>query len=228
MKYNTRFNPTPCGPLHVGHLYMAMANADEAKRSGGTFTVRIDDTNEYWKHTLGKDLIDQHCSEYKQQLSLFMIIDKWERQSLMPTLREIRGNHSLFDTIEEQRWMNDKICEWIPDTNIHMYPYQPLFTAEKAIWDFYENINWLIRGEDIVTETALYQYLVDILGLPRVMHTYLPRLRAQGRKELRQGGFLLSKTLGNYQLQKQIDTFGMSGTLDYLKQSCVIYPENDF
>ncbi|MGY5875149.1 MAG: glutamate--tRNA ligase family protein [Candidatus Thorarchaeota archaeon] len=228
MKYNTRFNPTPSGELHLGHLFVAMVNHDEARRSKGTFAVRIDDSNQYWNHTLGKDLTDQYCAEYKQQLSFFLTIDRWERQSLMPTIQEIRGDHPLFDTLGEESWMNDKICEWIPDSNIHMYPYQPLLTVEKVLWDFYEGINWLIRGEDIVTETALYQHFVDILGLPRMIHTYLPRLRAEGREDLRQGGFNLSKTKGNYQLQKQIDYFGVEQTLEQLKQCCLIDPSSNF
>jgi glutamyl-Q tRNA(Asp) synthetase len=38
-----RFAPSPNGYLHLGHAYSALLNFDLAKRSGGTFLLRIED-----------------------------------------------------------------------------------------------------------------------------------------------------------------------------------------
>lgn len=39
----TRFAPSPTGNLHLGHVYSALFAADQAKRDGGTFLLRIED-----------------------------------------------------------------------------------------------------------------------------------------------------------------------------------------
>ncbi|MFW2541839.1 tRNA glutamyl-Q(34) synthetase GluQRS [Primorskyibacter sp. 2E107] len=39
----TRFAPSPTGPLHLGHAYSALLAHDAARRTGGTFVLRIED-----------------------------------------------------------------------------------------------------------------------------------------------------------------------------------------
>lgn len=41
----TRFAPSPTGPLHLGHAYSAMLAHDMARAAGGTFLLRIEDTD---------------------------------------------------------------------------------------------------------------------------------------------------------------------------------------
>lgn len=41
----TRFAPSPTGPLHLGHAYSAMLSHDMAMAAGGTFLLRIEDTD---------------------------------------------------------------------------------------------------------------------------------------------------------------------------------------
>lgn len=45
MKYNTRFAPSPTGMLHVGGVRTALFDYLAAKSSGGTFSLRIEDTD---------------------------------------------------------------------------------------------------------------------------------------------------------------------------------------
>ena len=42
----TRFAPSPTGSLHIGGLRTAMFNAMYAKKHGGTFVLRVEDTNQ--------------------------------------------------------------------------------------------------------------------------------------------------------------------------------------
>jgi len=41
----TRFAPSPTGPLHLGHAYSAILAHDMARRAGGTFLLRMEDTD---------------------------------------------------------------------------------------------------------------------------------------------------------------------------------------
>ena len=226
MKYNTRFNPTPTGSLHCGHLYMALVNANEAHCSKGNFVVRIDDTQPQWKYRTSKETVDKLCIEYHEQLSDFMIIDKWERQSEMPSPQEIMGYNPIFDFIPKPKWEYESVADWILDPDMPMYPYAPYLTIEKVVWDYCEGVNWLIRGEEIVTEASLYNFFIETLRLPFIRQSYLPKLRAGNRDNL--GSLLISKTFRNYKLQDQLDKFGIDKVLDYLKQSCLIDPDKDF
>ena len=233
MKWNTRFCPTITGAeLHVGHLYTALVNEREAHRSGGRFLIRIDDTQEYWKDQIG--LASRGIGErYISQIEMFMDVDKVEWQSEMPEPKRLIGKHQLniyntiFDNVEKEQMVYIQICDWIPDGDMQMYPYTSKYTFEKAMWDFYEGTNWLIRGEDLVSEAAFYAFFTTLFGLPWVMQTYLPRLRAENRQELRNTA-PISKKCGNYQLSKQITKLGVDGVMQNLKQSCLIDPEGDF
>lgn len=226
MKITTRFNPTPTGKLHVGHLYMALVNAVEAHLDGGTFIVRIDDTQDYWLYETGEKETRRLGEEYIEQIGLFTTIDRYEFQSKMPSIRRIMGDNKLLDEIPKQKWGYESICDWIGDPRMLMYPCAPPLTLEKVVWDFYDGIFWLIRGEDLLTEACLYNWFCIALELPIIRQTYLPRLRAGNRDQL--GSTYLSKTFKNYRLQDQIDKFGVDGTLYYLRQSCLIDPDDDF
>ncbi len=65
-----------------------------------------------------------------------------------------------------------------PYTTTAPYPYVPYYTAEKVVYDHQAHINLLIRGEDLLSEYALYQHFCDRFGFPRPKHIYLPRLMA--------------------------------------------------
>ena len=45
MSVVTRFAPSPTGRLHVGNIRTALHNALFARKNGGTFILRIDDTD---------------------------------------------------------------------------------------------------------------------------------------------------------------------------------------
>ena len=42
----TRFSPSPTGYLHIGGVYVAIIDADIALHSGGTYLLRIEDTDQ--------------------------------------------------------------------------------------------------------------------------------------------------------------------------------------
>lgn len=42
----TRFAPSPTGWIHVGNLRTALMNYLIARQNGGTFTLRLDDTDQ--------------------------------------------------------------------------------------------------------------------------------------------------------------------------------------
>jgi hypothetical protein len=118
----------------------------------------------------------------------------------------------------------DNLPEWTMYPDMEMYPYAPMLTLEKVVWDYMEGVRWLIRGEDLISEANLYSFFNDILGLPRVRQTFIPRLKTQQGGEL----FTVSKSFHIYQLCDQIKEYGANTVLELLKQSCLINPEGEF
>ncbi len=46
MNTRVRFAPSPTGPLHIGGLRTALFNYLEAKKKGGAFILRLEDTDQ--------------------------------------------------------------------------------------------------------------------------------------------------------------------------------------
>lgn len=218
---NTRFNPTTNGPLHLGHIYMVLVNAEEAWKSKGKFILRFDDNQRYWRDHIGDARTDQICSDILQDLQWLGIPpDRVIKQSEIeiPVACGLEKNLANVSTILRGRYFHDEV----PETKAPFvyYPYTPYYTLEKVWMDFDEGVNLLIRGQDLITEFALYSYFVDLLGLPRMKHVYLPRLRTQA------GEFCsLSKTAGNYKIQ-DLRSVGITPdqVFECLAESCLINP----
>jgi len=231
--YNTRFNPTISGPLHIGHLYIALVNATEAHCSGGNFIIRVDDTQPIWCHRFDQPLRDQYYAQYQEQMGRFMKVDTWHLQSQMPEAKDLMGERgiAILESLPKPHWYGTFTVMWAAHTDQLVWQYSPYLTAEKTIWDFWEGVNLLIRGDDLLTESNMYEHFVELFGLPRIPQVYIPRLMSPVADEVRtvdkiQEG--LSKTFGAYRLETQINEFGVEETLHLLKQSCLIDVEGEF
>jgi len=222
MKYNTRFNPTVSGELHLGHLYIALVNAHEAHSSGGKFILRIDDSQDDWTMRLGKKRIKYLIREYIKQLGEFVQLDQIDLQSYLlkekfpPTVSKVINK---IQPVLRYGYNPD----WSSHPEMVMYPYTPLFTAEKVYWDYEAGVNWLIRGDDLISEFSLYAHYMDLMGISQVLlrHTYIPRLRLPDNSEL-------SKTNGGYSIREALEVLGKEEILKRLRDWCLVDPEKDF
>jgi len=226
MKYNTRFNPTITGPLHIGHLYLALVNANEAHRTGGKFIVRADDTQDYWNHWIKKDQQDAYYEDYQEQLGLFMDVDIWARQSEMLTSREIIGDNPHLECLLPKNWGGMQKIEWRSNANMRVFQYEFSIVIEKVIWDYWQKVNLLIRGEDLITEAQFYEHLTFILRLPTIRQIYLPKLfTVDSQDNIRS---TISKSERTYSLETQLNAFGAEETLYLLRKACLIDPDGEF
>jgi len=225
MKYNTRFNPSISGALHIGHLYMALVNEAEAHRAGGKFIIRVDDMQEQINHWIKKDQRDKYYEEYQEQLSLFMDVDVWDLQSQMLTPVEIIGDNPLLKCLPEFLWASTETIEWRTNTDQRAFQYNLCFVVEKVIWDFWEGVTLLIRGEDLITESQLYEHITSVLRLPTIRQIYLPKLVSITLDDILPE---ISKSKKSYSLDTQINEFGIDRTLELLKKACLIDPDGEF
>jgi len=192
---NTRFNPTTNGPLHIGHLYVALVNEHEAHRHGDKFILRFDDNQFYHRWVTGGD-IPSICREMLDDLQWCgvhpdVVSSQSELQEKTERLLSKFGYHKR--GVLRHHWTH----AYLPETKSErMYPYVADYTAEKVIQDMIEGVSVLIRGVDLLSEFSLYNYFCDLWDIPIPKQVFLPRLRLQG-------GVLsdVSKTLGNCKIR---------------------------
>lgn len=192
IQQTTRLVPTVNGWLHLGHLMMALVNQTEARRSGGKFIVRFDDSQRAWNYMYTPAELETFKEGMKTDLGWCGINpDIWSSQSqLMPEVLQLAK--FLHYDIPADTYGDLEPIE-VVGYSMAFYPANERLTAEHVLMDHIEHINCVIRGFDLITETNAYKILANRLGLWRSRHVLLPRLDFPGD--------VVSKTQGNYKLK---------------------------
>ncbi len=198
---NTRFNPTPNGHLHLGHIYMILLNYHTAKKTNGKFIVRFEDSNLLEMEDFEKKKMNQYCKEIKEDLAWFGIkpdlytYGSKERDRNEKYLKKFK----ILNLVKTHRmWNSQKILPKVKNTRT--YPYTPHLTALKVVQDWKEECNLLIRGDDLVSEFSLYCHFCKLLNIPIPKFYYVPRLM-QGNKNKISELCNVEKTQGNFKLR---------------------------
>ncbi len=215
---NTRFNPTANGRLHLGHLYLVLLNYHAARQCGGRFIVRFDDDQPYWVDALGRQRMGEFCEAIKEDLGwMGLTPDLYSYESRERAANEefVRGLR-LLERGEDLGFPMPQItfCD-------RAYPYVPYLTAVKVAQDHREGCDCIIRGEDLVTEFALYCYFCRLLDVPIPKFYYVPKLTHEGA-DLTD----LSKTAGNFRIADfRCRGYSPADILRLLERSCLREPE---
>jgi glutamyl/glutaminyl-tRNA synthetase len=213
-----RLNPTSNGGMHLGHCYLALVNEYEAHKNGGKFVVRFDDNQLVWQLRLGVNVMAENCKRIKKEIEwLGVNVDRWTYQSKIEDVAHSRmtkfmGKFPVREVVQSCNWPE------VVGDSVPYYPYLAYITCEKVVMDFMDEVTLLIRGNDLLTEYALYEYFADLMGLPRIRQIFLPRLVYSDGSEL--AG--MSKTEGNCSIQELQQKGWTAGeVMELLKKSCL-------
>jgi len=188
---NTRFNPTVNGYLHLGHLYNILVNQAEARRSGGKFIFRFDDSQRYWnwKHGASVESFKWQMRDDMEWLGIEP--DAWSSQmEMMPQVERLAN---VLDYRLPTDTFNDYEGIEVVGSTTAYYPANERLTAEHVLMDQIEGITCLIRGMDLITEANAYKITACQFGFMRVRQVYIPRLIFAGD--------VVSKTAGCYKVK---------------------------
>jgi len=179
MRCNTRFNPTLNGYLHLGHLYNVLVNYHEAKRSGGSFHVRMDDNQRFWMWKSGFEI-----GEYGDGVIADLRWAGIEASYLSSQLDLAETAESLmrdeFNYKPRREDFTAPIGAEVIGMPFEFYPVSDKLTSEKVVFDFLEHVNLVIRGIDLLSEDCLYRYFVQKFRIPQPRMVYIPRLAFDG------------------------------------------------
>ncbi|MFH1354288.1 MAG: glutamate--tRNA ligase [bacterium] len=198
----TRIAPSPTGPLHVGTARVALFNELFARKTGGSFVVRIEDTDkERSEEKYVQDIID----------GLTWLGIEWDgeiaRQSERGDLYEAaikrlldngaayqeKGSQAVkFKVEEEEVSFNDLIRGeikvptdmWGGDFIIARTPQDPLYHLAVVVDDAAMGISHVIRGEDHISNTPRHILLQRALGYQEPQWAHLPLLLNEQRRKL--------------------------------------------
>lgn len=220
IKTVTRFNPSLTGPLHIGHAYICYVNETEAHLTDGTFIVRFDDLQRFWKYYMGGEGALRKCADgMKEDLDwLGVKVDQYLFESEIAEQVERIISEELFDKVLPIPFTYPLGPSVIGEIEQY-YPFTPDLTSRKVVMDICMGfVNHLIRGIDLISEYGLYQYFCHQYKIAPPKHTYIPRLSFPGQQ--------ISKTIGNM----KISEFREAGyTPEQLKRglavSCLIDPD---
>ena len=228
---SVRISPTVNGYAHIGHLVLALVN--DAHRDSGKLYLRFEDYQPHFRGLLGAERIEQFKSSFRTMLHWAGI--EFEEQSCRDILHLIKPcpaeahlnnflalagrNHPTHTPNNAKFYLN------VDDFEFH--PYFPVITWNRVIWDNNFDVDPVIRGVDLVSESSLYQFFASLLDLKFPCLAYIPHLMIQNSEGHRQK---LSKSRNQlpYQITEIMRHVSFEDALAVLKCCCLKETEGDF
>lgn len=209
MTVRTRFAPSPTGYLHVGGARTALFNWLFARRMGGVFILRVEDTDEArnteearqaifdglewlgmdWDEGPGKG---GPCGPYFQSERM-KIYDAWFEKLRAADRVYEDGGAWRFRFDRKPVTMNDLVCGEVtidyrdesntPDMVVRRSDGSYVFHFVNVVDDLEMGITHVIRGEDHLMNTPKHLQLIEAFGGTAPQYAHIPLiLNADGSK----------------------------------------------
>lgn len=207
-KVVVRMAPSPTGPLHVGTARTTLFNYLYAKKCGGKFIMRIEDTDK-----------ERSTKEFEQNILdglewLGLKYDEFYRQSertevYVSYVKKMIANGTAYisketpkeegDRAEVVRFKNpnkrvifedlirDKVefdTTELGDFVIAKSPEEPLYHLAVVVDDHEMGITHVIRGEDHISNTPRQILIQEAIGAKRPVYAHLPLMLDADRQKL--------------------------------------------
>src|SRR3989344_4979119 len=205
-KIVTRFPPSPTGLFHVGSARTALYNFLFARKNGGKFLLRIEDTDkersgpEFEKNIfdslswLGLDFdaevlkSSERTEIYREKMcelikngSAYVSEEKEGANREVVRFRNPGGKIKFQDLIRGEVEMNiSELGDFIIARNIN----EPLYHLAVVVDDFESKITHIIRREDHISNTPRQILLLEALGGKRPIYAHLPLVLAPDKSKL--------------------------------------------
>jgi glutamyl-tRNA synthetase len=203
MSVRTRFAPSPTGYLHVGGARTALFSYLYARKHGGAFVLRVEDTDEARNTQAARDAIFSGMSwlgldwdegegkggdygPYNQSERL-AIYDKWFNVLRAAGRVYEDGGAWRFRFERKPVTMQDLVCGEVtidyrdesntPDMVIRRSDGSYVFHFVNVVDDLEMKISHVIRGEDHLMNTPKHLQLFEALGAPAPKYAHIPLIQ---------------------------------------------------
>ncbi len=221
MSIRCRFAPSPTGNVHIGNMRAAIYNWLFARHNGGTFVLRVEDTDierstpeavqtvlnamDWLGLTIDEEPMYQttqratHLAAAEKLLASGRAykLDKGGTGKGEAVLFKMPGHDMTFrDEIKGQ--MNKGAAD-LPDFVIVRSDGNPVFHLANVVDDITQGITHVIRGDDHVENTFRHVALLEALGAPVPAYAHLPMIvNQQGKPYSKRDG---AAFVGDFQSQ---------------------------
>ena len=195
-----RFAPSPTGTLHIGGARTALYNWLVARRTGGAFVLRIEDTDR-----------ERSTEENVEQIydALRWLGLDWDEGPFSQAERGDRHREEIARLLDEEHAYHDEgaVRLRVPDegsTTVHdvirgeiVFEHQaiddfviarsdgsPLYNLAVAVDDRDMGISHVIRGADHISNTPRQLMILEALGSAAPVYAHLPLLHGTDGKKL--------------------------------------------
>ncbi len=200
MSVRTRFAPSPTGYLHVGGARTALFNYLFARKHGGTFVLRVEDTDDARNTQEARDAIFSGMrwlgldwDEGEGKGGDFGPYNQSERKENYDRWFEVlREKDRVYEDDGAWRFrferkpvtMHDLVCGEVtidyrdesntPDMVIRRSDGSYVFHFVNVVDDLEMQITHVIRGEDHLMNTPKHLQLFEALGAPAPLYAHIP------------------------------------------------------
>jgi len=207
-KPRVRFAPSPTGPFHVGAARSALFNYLFAQKYQGDFILRIEDTDlKRSKTKYEEDIINSlkwlglKWDEFYRQSERTKNYEKYLKK-LLDSGKAYYDEIIWFKTPKNKKIVfNDLIrgkvefdSGLLGDISIAKDLKTPLYNFAVVIDDYEMKINYVIRGEDHISNTPKQILIYEALGLPVPQFAHLPLILGPDRTKLSKRHGVVSTT----------------------------------
>jgi len=208
-KIVTRFAPSPTGLLHMGNYRTAVFAYMYARKNGGKFILRIEDTDrERSKKEYEDNIIEslawlglnydekyrqsEHVESHTKHLQKLIdsnhaYISKEEAKDGSGVMRELvrfknTGKVVVFEDAIRGRIETDTTD--LGDFVIAKSITEPLFHIAVVVDDHEEGVTHILRGEDHIPNTPRQILIREALGFSQPVYAHLPLVLSEDRTKL--------------------------------------------
>ena len=196
----TRFAPSPTGYLHIGGVRTALFNYVFAKKYGGKFLVRIEDTDkerskdEYISAIMDglawlSLIADEHPIKQSHRFDIYKkeaqrLIDD-EKAYLDDGAIRLRVDKTGSTLIQDLVYGDiEFLNKELDDLVILRSDGSPTYHFCNVIDDNFQKVTHIIRGEDHLPNTPKQIQIVKALGYEGFKYAHLPLVLGQDKKRL--------------------------------------------
>ncbi len=205
-KIVVRIAPSPTGNLHIGTARTALFNYLFAKKNGGKFLLRVEDTDKERSKKEYEDNILEGLSWLGIAYDGDMIRQSERTEVYVSYLKKLIDNGAAYisqeiegESREVIRFKNpNKIVKFtdiirgdiefdttdLKDFVIAKNLEEPLYHLAVVVDDAESNITHVIRGEDHISNTPRQILIQEALGFKRPQYAHIPLILAPDRSKL--------------------------------------------
>lgn len=206
----TRFPPSPTGFLHIGGIRTALFNYLFAKKNGGKFLFRLEDTDrERSKPEFAENILDglkwvglefdnkeiirqsERTEIYKKYLQkllaggfAYLSQEQIEKEGDRAEVIRFKNPNKKIKFSDLVRGEVEFDTSDLKDFVIAKSISEPIYHLAAVVDDFEMAVTHIIRGEEHISNTPRQILIQEALGFPRPEYAHIPLILAPDRSKL--------------------------------------------